>query len=606
VIPHRTPASLLSRLRLDHRTSNMGILTGFTITAIGTFSVEHSSIKKWVEANGGRYSKEGQRGITHLIASKEAWNKGLNTVIKASESGAWVVSYDWLEDSLQRKRKLAEKKYTWEILKREKKRSRQLKKLGAVADGKKFREGCEQITELTGSGTSKKLPKERAPKRSKSFFFAEAINTPFVSATDALKQRRAEREAAEAAEKAAKAAKKAAKSSSGTEQTPMVIDDHAPSSAQSSSVPAAAAKTVSEQSKLPTPPASAAASPTKNEPQAKKSLKDLYHFYLDSTGFEYKIVVVRSNFAINSIARYQLSILESNAKPHRYCTLAVYTPPAGSIPDTATFAPGVNLRNPLLNFLRTADDSANEASPSTPNNPDAPRLRSPTQQQVPDSLSDHPEAARLTALITPPTPCATDPYKALICPMNSSFLDAWRAFRHAFRDLTLLTWEERFEPARTIQKARALALSIEPFAYAKPTPGMPVGTYPQQTGLYQARADGTFDIVMGAAADGYTRNAYGLPATDEPLGKTGFVGAAIQRDIDERERKEEAVRKKIEESERKKKGVVKEAKRVNYNKPLFVGPLGRPVRDAEGNQIASAWGGRGGVKRSRPFWGNRE
>lgn len=182
----------------------MGKLSGLVIAATG--ALETNQIKRWVEANGGRWSPRVDMSITHLIASRDAWKTVTDPVMKAAELNKHIVSFDWLEDSLSAKKRLAETKYTWEAITEDKKRRRALKKLGVVADGKKFLDGCRKIKELTGSGTSKKLPPApRKPKPSKSFFYAQDINTPFVPAKEALMQRRAEREAADAAQKAARA-----------------------------------------------------------------------------------------------------------------------------------------------------------------------------------------------------------------------------------------------------------------------------------------------------------------------------------------------------------------------------------------------------------------
>jgi hypothetical protein len=581
----------------------MGILSTFTIAIIGTFKAEPTNIRKWVEANGGKWSARVQKGVTHLIVSKEAWKKALRPVIQASEMKVWIVSFDWLEDSLQGKRKLPEKKYTWEYLKQERKKRRQLKKLGAMADGKKFLDGCKKIIELTGSGTSIKLPPTRKHKPSKSHFFAGVLDTPFVSATDDLKRRRAEREAAEAAEKAAKAAKKAKLSSIGTEQAPIEIEDEVPVQGKPSSTPPAPmpvtpARPTSEQSKLPTPPPSAAASPVAAEKEAKKqTLKDLYHYYLDSTGFEYKVTVVRSNFAINSISRYQISILESHTKPHVYCTLVHYVPPAGGAPAVDTGTPVVSLRNPLLNFLKNADNAVRQEKNTC--------TQTITNAQ---KSAEHPEAARLTSLITPPSPSPTVPYKSLIAPMNSPFDRAWLAFRHAFRDLTLLSWEERFDTNKTVQKARAKALNIEPFVYSKPALGMPVGLRVQEAGLYQANPAGapqSYDIILGDAEDGYVRNAFKLPGIEEQLSKNGFVGSAIQRDEEVVRKREEAVQRKVEEQEeleRKRRGIMKQSARVNYNKPLFNCATGRPRSASAGVGLPGSRSNYGGlIRQVKPF-----
>ncbi|KAL5119811.1 hypothetical protein ACEQ8H_002172 [Pleosporales sp. CAS-2024a] len=500
----------------------MGVLSGIVIAITGTLPAEPSQIRKWVEANGGRWSARVDAHVTHLIASRPAWKSVTDPVMKAAELNMHIVSYDWLEDSLQSRRRLAEKKYTWESIKETKQRRKEVKKLGKLADSKKFEEGCRSIYELTGSGTLQKLPPKRKPKPSKSHFFGATLKTQLVSAKDALLQRRAAREAAEAEEKARKAAKKAtatasaSASTSGTAQAPIMMDDETPELASVSALPRPPPSAPRATTALTcTSPCTKA---TFAEPQAKTlSLKDLYHFYLDSTGFEYNVTLVRSNFATNQITRYQISILESHTMPHTYCTLVQYVPPPPPALPTREASADPKLSNPLLAFLR----------PAAP-----PRL-----------LPDATEQTRLRSLITPPVPTASQPYKQLICPMNSAFPPAWRAFRHTFRTLTHLAWEERFDlPATTtkaMQTARALALNIEPYLYAKPKPGMPLGHIVQEAGLLQGNTRVLEDVRFHSdREDGYARNEFGLPGTDEPLGRNGVVGAGIWRREDEARKRE--------------------------------------------------------------------
>jgi hypothetical protein len=488
---------------------------------------------------------------------------------------------------------LAERKYTWEAIKKDKKKKRQLKKLGAIADSKKFIEGCQKIKELTGSGMSTKLPSERKSKPSKSFFFTETINSQFVSAKDALMQRRAAREAAEAEEKAKKAAKKA--SASGTAQAPIMIDDGTPDPAVQSSMPtpspsASPTKTTWKQSASHT-----ISKPSVNTsiagPQAKKpSLKDLYHYYLDSTGFEYKVTVARSNFSRNQITRYQISILESHTRPHTYCTYVQYTPPIGPAPEATSYTSDANMRSPLLAFLHKGRTEQSKpaltiTSDAQPHISQAEATRLRALITPPADLPIHPaEQARLHSLVTSPTPSPTTPYKTLICPMNSAFPPAWRAFRHVFRDLTLLSWEERFDPSKAIQTARAKTLNIEPYTYSRPSQSMPIGLSVQEAGMYQAdRCD--IMVIKGDAEDGYIRNAYGLPGINEPLGTTGVVGSRIWREHSEVRKAEREKREKEEERDRREKERLKEEKRKVYRGPLFNGPMGRArveeVRDRQ-------------------------
>jgi len=529
----------------------MGILSGVVIAIAGALPAEPAQIKKWVDNNGGKWSPRVEQRVTHLITSKPAYKAVTDPVMKAAELNIHIVSYDWLEDSLQGKRKLPEKRYTHEAMKKQGKMRKELKKYGAAADSKRFIEGCERIKELTGSGTSKKLPTPRKPKPSKSHFFGYTINSKFVSAKDALIQRRAEREAKEAAEKAEKGAEKV--SSSGTAQAPIAIDDGTPEPAATSSLPtpspsASSTKTFLKLSTSPSP-----ANPPVNtsfETQAKKpTLKDLYHFYLDSTGFEYKVTLARSNFSTNQITRYQLSILESHTRPHTYCTLVQYNPP----PTPEAF--DASIRNPLLAFLR-------------PKPTPQPILPSPTEQ------------ARLQSLVTPPVPAAAAPFKRLICPMNSPFAPAWRAFRHTFRTLTLLAWEERFDidASKALQTARAITLGIEPYIYSKPKLGLPVGMGVQEAGLFQGSSQDIGRVeIKGDKEDGYVRNEFGLPGTDdEPLGMNGVVGSAIWRaeqKVKKAEREKEEAEEQLIKEEREKANA---AKRRFVDRPLFNGVMGKP------------------------------
>jgi hypothetical protein len=571
----------------------MGILSGTVIAVTGTLEHEPSQIKKWVHANGGAWSPRVDQHVTHLIASRPAWKTVTDPVLKAAELNIHIVTYEWLEDSLQRKRRLAEKQYTWDKIKEDKKRRKELKKVGKLTDSKKFEDGCKKITELTGSGTFKKLPTARKPKPSKSHFFGTTINTKFVSAQDALHQRRAAREAAEAENKAAKAAKKP--SASGSAQAPITIDDGSPDPVAKGSLltpPPSASSIKAALQYCPSPPTSsqspANATAAMTGARAKKpSLKDLYHYYLDSTGFQYKIILVRRNISTNQITRYQLSILESHTQPHTYCTLVQYTPPDQAKTEIND-ASDANIRNPLLAFLRPG---------ATPQNPTLP---SPDEQ------------ARLRSFVTPASPASAQPFKALICPMNSPFASAWRAFRHTFRSLTLLSWEERFDitPYKAIQTARAVALNIEPYIYSKPELGLPVGLSVQEAGLYQGSRYNLSEMtIIGDAEDGYIRNEYKLPGmNDQELSMNGVIGSAIWRE-EEKARKAELEKKEREEERiRKEKEKAKAAKRMFHDGPMFNGPTGKPgqeekpgwkpvVQRKEGAAVFTTFG-----KKSKPWY----
>jgi hypothetical protein len=113
----------------------MGILKNLTISATGTLAFAPVQLRKWTEAHSGRWTPTPGRGTTHLIASKDAWKKKTDAVRAALDAGAFVVSYDWLEDSLQKGRRLSEKKYEWSFLRQQRKMRRDMVKLGERYDG---------------------------------------------------------------------------------------------------------------------------------------------------------------------------------------------------------------------------------------------------------------------------------------------------------------------------------------------------------------------------------------------------------------------------------------------------------------------------------------
>ncbi|KAL4806703.1 hypothetical protein BDV18DRAFT_159872 [Aspergillus unguis] len=94
-------------------------------SSTGDFEDSTSKIPKWITANGGTYSKNVVKGVTHLIATKKAYTQNVPSVAAAKELGnVKIVSYDWLAQSLLSNSRAPRsvKGYLWEnILKAEKK-----------------------------------------------------------------------------------------------------------------------------------------------------------------------------------------------------------------------------------------------------------------------------------------------------------------------------------------------------------------------------------------------------------------------------------------------------------------------------------------------------
>lgn len=604
----------------------MGALTNLVIAVTGTLPADTSQLKKWIEANGGRYSPHVHKGITHLITGKDAWKNATDPVQAATKAGAFIVSYDWLEDSLQKRRKLAERKYTWEYLWQERKKRKQMKRLGTLADTKKFEDGCEEARKATGTGTSKSRAATRKPKPSKSFFFADMVNVPFVSAADELKRRRDEREAAKSkkAEEAAVKKNEDGKSDQTISRTPFAalsLTSKAENLVSPCSATSHALSTTSFQTA--TGPA---------EPQAKNpSLKDLYHYYLDTTGFEYKIILTRCDLRANQITKYRLSLLESHTKPHVYCTFVEYFPPGAGTAGSGEAACFQALMDYSTTFDAGVAEDSDTAHISTCDSEVFHAAPSHTDHLLPQQgLHNHPEAARLRSLLSPSisSPSTSSvPYKSLIAPLGSTFDIAWRTFRHAFRDLTLLSWEERFDITKVLYKFRARHFGIEPFVYVRPKNGLPLGLRVQEAGLFQNQTLPPMDnqdrivstpppnpSLVTENDDGYVYNAFSLPALSQPLGP-GIVGAAVQHDDAAALRHAERaalLADEVEAAQRfKNTGLASKSQRKpNSAQPLFNSTTGRSTTDAWGRCKNGAGGRRAGgselvgggmVEKRRPF-----
>ena len=132
-------------------------LQGVRIAVTGDFGSgrSHEDMQRWTMNNGGTFSKEVDKAVTHLVSTFEDFEakccKGLRLPLVVSSLGGQltggcvavkqalklgsikIVSYDWLEDSLQGKSPKREKRYLLSQLRSHgKKKSMQRK---AVAGG---------------------------------------------------------------------------------------------------------------------------------------------------------------------------------------------------------------------------------------------------------------------------------------------------------------------------------------------------------------------------------------------------------------------------------------------------------------------------------------
>ncbi|KAH7132232.1 hypothetical protein B0J11DRAFT_565764 [Dendryphion nanum] len=550
----------------------MAILKNLVITVSGDVGPRPEQLRKWVEVNGGQWVPRIVKGATHLICSKEHWKSGNEAVTMAMRFGTHIVNYDWLEDSLQRGRKLSERTYLWSKVQKKMKKMKRVKKMGKKFDAQTFKKGSDKALAETGSGTS-------------------LISTPpapstFQSALQELAERRARRAALETMSNQDapnglteggtlhidndEDITKAARSTKGHEAfgvernisktyvTPLSQKPSAlPSTVNLASVSTATttpSDTLVKASATTAPDSTLAPSSNYSGPKAHK-LKDNFHTYVDSTDFPYDVILVRPNKARATQANYTIRLFESNTKPATYCTVVRYTPaPGTSWPpeNDLIHTPGIpGVRYP---------------PPPLDNNQSLPNF--PIQPSHPPDL--HLLAAHATLQLTKPSSAL--PYRTILCSITSSFPTAFTLFRLTFRTLTLLHWHERLHPSpRTLQTPRAISLNLEPYFYHPPQPGLPNGLLPDSAlpSEEQEPYPRTF-----------TQHGLALPGMDVPLNREGPVGGQMARDAEmERRRRaeEEEIRDREEREKKRKARAARNGGAGRNNVPLFNGVRGRPV-----------------------------
>ncbi|KAF2652754.1 hypothetical protein K491DRAFT_718611 [Lophiostoma macrostomum CBS 122681] len=585
----------------------MGCLKNLVIAATNDVGYKPDQLKKWVEANSGIWVPRVGRGvkITHLVCGQSAWKAKDDAVQKAQASGAYIVTFDWLEDSLQARRKLAERTYLWEKVVHEKKKTKERKKIAKLADTNKFRKGSQKAIEDIGSGES------ATPSRGSSL----KPGGFFASSMEALKEARLKRELKEK-EKTASYASSSTKGDDN-KRSAMEVDEYAdkekPAVKGDLVFKGSGEKSVSPApptlapASLPTPPRSTSASkpspdpptsststctsqppcpaPAVQVPEAKPAkLTDNYHLYLDATGFEYSIMLVRTNLHHNNHAMYSLRIYESNTKPHTYCTFVRYAPPKEA-PAPMLMKNGIPILLPASSTtpLKSEENATPKKQPTT-TNPDMPTA-----------------------------PPANKPYRALLTPLDADFSTAFRVFRHAFRDMTLLSWEERvYADVKNRQKAYATLCKIEPYTYRGPALGLPAGNVPaiplQSGSIGKGSGKNALDSIMRDKDDGYIRGSLGLPGVDIGLSPGGSIGNLVHREAEaaRKAKEEEEERERIKAMNQRNGGLKAKAssaaaqgsgpKKPNWNKPLFNSVSGPGV---VGN--AGGYGAMGFAKRDAKY-----
>ncbi|KAI9753147.1 MAG: hypothetical protein M4579_005310 [Chaenotheca gracillima] len=118
---------------------------GLTIGFTGDFgdAKSHKNIQRWIQLNGGTPTQEVDEYTTHLLCTPEDWEKKAPQVRRARRlNDVFIVVFDWLEDSLIRKRPLRETPYLLAKLQKEKNKLLRKKLDAKKAAIRRFHQGC--------------------------------------------------------------------------------------------------------------------------------------------------------------------------------------------------------------------------------------------------------------------------------------------------------------------------------------------------------------------------------------------------------------------------------------------------------------------------------
>ncbi|KAI1464986.1 uncharacterized protein F4812DRAFT_462307 [Daldinia caldariorum] len=95
--------------------SSSKVFANCKISLAGTLGGDWTcaNVARWTAYSGGEFGNGvGDKKVTHVLATPGQYNARLPTVKKALKTGAYVVTKDWFEDSLAKKRRLNELDYS--------------------------------------------------------------------------------------------------------------------------------------------------------------------------------------------------------------------------------------------------------------------------------------------------------------------------------------------------------------------------------------------------------------------------------------------------------------------------------------------------------------
>lgn len=148
-----TAAAVSSRTKPKTR-----ILRGITVAIAGSLGAGWSDtdVARWMAYNGGRFvaaiSKENETDVTHLLCSRDEYVKPKKQQcaplkVALQLKGVRIVTKDWLEDSLHRRRRRPERPYLLKTVLREEQQSPEARQRRLMAQRERGRREGETFVD---------------------------------------------------------------------------------------------------------------------------------------------------------------------------------------------------------------------------------------------------------------------------------------------------------------------------------------------------------------------------------------------------------------------------------------------------------------------------
>ncbi|KAK3716027.1 hypothetical protein LTR37_006757 [Vermiconidia calcicola] len=223
-----------------------------------------AKVSGWATNLGARVHSSVNANTTHVVVSKKAWERkdaAVQTALKYNQDGPaeiYIVSFDWLEDSVTNRSKKKEGPYLWEKL--DAAHSKAAKKAEKAEAVKGAKSAPGMMHEVLQGGTEGYVDERDRKKVERQIEEERRVKKQMEEEEKREKEEAKAREKRKKAEVYAKGAKKA--------RNEIFTENH--------------------------------------------------HVYMDDEGFRYDIPITKVDPRNNRNERYHLTIYESNAEPHTY------------------------------------------------------------------------------------------------------------------------------------------------------------------------------------------------------------------------------------------------------------------------------------------------